>query len=188
VADHGLKPRHELSLSIFFAMTRGVAIPAYGAYKDCMIDWLPWSLLIASTLHITEEFLWPGGFMRWYQGYRAGGAGVTARFLIIVNAVLLIVCCKIGFLGYKKAGVNYWLGIAALLCANGIWHVWASYKSHSYSPGVITGVLFYVPLATYGYVHFLRAGEASLRTAAIAGIIGGSYPFWSALFHLRTKP
>jgi hypothetical protein len=39
--------------------------------------------------------------------------------------------------------------MSAVLCSNGIWHAWASYKSHSYSPGVVTGMLIYAPLAVY---------------------------------------
>jgi hypothetical protein len=152
-----------------------------------MVDWLPWTLLIAAILHICEEFVWPGGFVDWYRRYRADGSGVTTRFLIIVNGVLLVVCCNIGFLGRKEAGTDYWLLIAALLCSNGCWHLWASYKSRAYSPGVISGVLIYVPLAIYGYIHFIQSGVASLETAMIAGIAGGSYPFWSALYHLKIK-
>jgi hypothetical protein len=164
-----------------------VVFRARGGYKDSMIDWFPWTLLVAATLHICEEFVWPGGFMQWYRKYRADGSGVTARFLIIVNAVLLIVCCNIGFLGRKEAGINYWLGIAALLFSNACWHVWASYKSRSYSPGVVTGVLIYMPLAMYGYIYLVRSGSAGIVTAVIAGMAGGSYPFWSALYHTKAK-
>jgi hypothetical protein len=40
-----------------------------------------------------------------------------------------------------------WLMMSAVLALNGSWHAWASYKTHSYSLGVITGMLVYVPLA-----------------------------------------
>ena len=73
--------------------------------------------------------------------------------------------------------------VAALLCSNGIWHAWASYKSHSYSPGVVSGVSVYVPLALYGYWQFLGSGAATFGTALIAIIVGGSYQFWSTLYH-----
>jgi hypothetical protein len=44
-------------------------------------------------------------------------------------------------------------------------------------------VAIYVPLAIYGYEVFLRTGEASMGTAFIAGVVGGSYHFWSAMYH-----
>ena len=43
--------------------------------------------------------------------------------------------------------------------------------------------MIYVPLAIYGYAAFLRSGEASPGTAVTAGILGGSYPFRSAIYH-----
>jgi hypothetical protein len=153
------------------------------------MDWLMWAPLGAACVHMSEEFLVPGGFPSWYRGYRADSSRVTRRFLVIVNVALLIVCANIGLLGRTFPGIAYWLTISALLCSNGCWHVWASYKSRSYSPGVVTGVLVYVPLAAYGYSRFVRSGAASLGIAALAGIVGGSYPFWSAAYHglLRRK-
>lgn len=32
--------------------------------------WLFWAPLVAATLHIFEEFVWPGGFARWDREYR----------------------------------------------------------------------------------------------------------------------
>ncbi len=147
------------------------------------MDWLMWAPLVAASLHMSEEFLVPGGFLAWYRGYRADPSKITRRFLVIVNAVLLIVCCNVGLLGRTPIGIAYWLTISALLCSNGIWHAWASYRSHTYSPGVMTGVAIYVPLAVYGYSQFLRSGAVSIGTAALACVVGGSYPFWSAAYH-----
>lgn len=65
-------------------------------------------------------------------------------FLFIVNAVLVIVCCNVALLGRTTPGIIYWLAIMALACSNGIWHGWASYKSRSHSPGMVTGLLIVV--------------------------------------------
>ena len=149
------------------------------------MDWLPWAPLVAASLHISEEFIVPGGFPAWYRRYRADSSTITRRLLIIVNAALLLVCCNIALLGRTPLGIAYWLMISALLCSNGCWHAWASYKSHTYSPGVITGMAVYVPLAAYGYSQFIRSGDASITTAAVACVIGGSYHLWSAAYHGR---
>jgi hypothetical protein len=148
-----------------------------------MMDWLPWAPLVAASLHMSEEFLIPGGFFAWYRGYRKDPSRINRRFLVVVNALLLVMCCDIALLGRTPLGIAYWLGISALLCSNGIWHAWASYRSRSYSPGVVTGVAVYVPLAVFGYIHFLRSGAASPGVAAVACAIGGSYQFWSAAYH-----
>jgi hypothetical protein len=134
-----------------------------------------------------EEFVYPGGFPAWYRRYRADPSRITTRFLIVINVALLIACCNIGLLGRTTIGVAYWLVIAAVMCSNGCWHLWASYKSHSYSPGVGTGMMIYVPLAVYGYSQFVRSGVASIGMALVAGAIGGSYHLWSALFHAGSR-
>jgi hypothetical protein len=152
------------------------------------MDWLRWAPLGAASLHIIEEFVFPGGFAAWYRRYRLDASRITARFLVIINAALLVMCGDVALLGRTPLGIAYWLGIAALLCSNGCWHAWASYRQRAYSPGVITGLTIYLPLAVYGYVEFLRSGAASIRTALTAGIIGSSYQIWSAAYHKkRTK-
>jgi hypothetical protein len=151
--------------------------------SETMTDWLPWAPLGAVILHIFEEFVYPGGFVAWYRRYRVDASRITTRFLIIINAALLIACWDTAILVRRGAGVPYWLTIAALTCSNGCWHAWASFKSHEYSPGTITGIAIYVPLGVYGYNHFLRSGAASATTALIAAAIGCSYHIWSALFH-----
>ena len=147
------------------------------------MEWLMWAPLISAGLHISEEFGFPGGFPAWYRKYRADPSRINRRFLVIINGALLAACCNIGLLGGTLLGIVYWLIMAALLCSNGCWHAWASYKSRTYSPGVVTGVAVYVPLAVYGYLHFVRSGAVSTATAAVAAGIGGSYQLWSAAYH-----
>jgi hypothetical protein len=60
------------------------------------MDWLPWLPLIAAGLHIVEEFVFPGGFTAWYRSYRRQARRITPRFLVIVNAGLLLACLNIG--------------------------------------------------------------------------------------------
>ena len=151
------------------------------------MDWLPWAPLGAAILHMFEEFVYPGGFPAWYRRYRADPSRITTRFLILINGALLVACINIALLGRTTMGVAYWLLIMAVMCSNGCWHLWASYKSRGYSPGVGTGVIVYVPLAVYGYGHFVRTGASSIGMALVAGIVGCSYHLWSALFHKRSQ-
>lgn len=132
------------------------------------MDWLPWAPLGAAIVHMGEEFVYPGGFVAWYRRYRPDASRITIRFLVIINAALLFACLDIGLLKHRDAGVIYWLVIAAMMCSKGIWHTWASYKSRSYSPGVITGVLIYVPLAAFGFSFFLRTHHSSVQAAIAA--------------------
>jgi hypothetical protein len=147
------------------------------------MDWLPWAPLGAAMLHMSEQFVCPGGFVAWYRRYRKDASRITTRFLVIINAAALFACLDIGLL--KHNGVTCWPIIAAMMCSNGIWHAWASYKSRSYSPGMITGVIIYVPLTAYGFIFFLRTHQSSVQAAIAAGASGGSYHLWSELYHRK---
>ncbi len=146
--------------------------------------WLFWTPLIAASLHLLEEFVFPGHFSEWYIRYKPDiRKSATNRFLITINVLLLILCYDIGALGSSKLGIALWLGVMAMLAANGLWHLRGVVKTRSYSPGVLTGMLVYLPLAVYGYVLFLQSGQVSVLTTMISFAIGASYQMWSNIFH-----
>ena len=146
--------------------------------------WLAYGLFGAAVLHITEEFFWPGGFRDWYRRYRPEiRQSITLTFLVLVNLGFLVICWDAGALAQTAKGAALWLTIAGIAAGNGAWHAWACYRSHSYSPGTVTGVLLYLPLAAYGAFVFLSTGRASVATTVIALALGGSYMLWSRLFH-----
>ena len=152
------------------------------------MDPLAWSLLCAALIHIIEEFVWPGGFKAWYRVYLPGiAASVTDRFLIGINGVLLGFSALVALAVQAPHGngVAAWLSLAALLFCNGFFHALGTVQTRRYSPGVISGMLLYVPLAVYGFTHYVRSGRASVPTALFAVLIGGSYHFVSYMNHLR---
>jgi hypothetical protein len=120
---------------------------------------------------------------RWYRKYRGNATSVNRRFLVIINAGLLISLFEGAVAGRTPVGVALLLTFSGLLFSNGCWHLWASYRSHSYSPGAISGTILYLPLALFEYAGWIRLGRASLWTAALALSIGCTYPLWSALYH-----
>ena len=105
---------------------------------------IPWLPLVAVTLHLLEEFVWPGGFGNWYRSYRPErAASVTTTFLFLINALFVAMAVVPGVLGFRPYGVAIWLVVASIAAANGIFHLWASFRSRVYSPGVVTGCLVY---------------------------------------------
>ena len=148
-----------------------------------MMDWLAWAPLAAACCHIFEEFVWPGGFAAWYRRYRGNAPTVTARMLWIVNVGLLLACVNYALVAKTRLGATALLGMCALLCSNGLWHAWASVRSHTVSPGVVTGILLYVPLMIVEFNVYLQARRVTLWMAAVALVLGSSYHLWSALYH-----
>ena len=154
------------------------------------MTWLWWAPLGAAVFHMVEEFVYPGGFARWDRSYRpAIRSSITPRLHVVINVALLLACAQVGFLGgetdreVRGIGVFAWLALAALLFSNALFHVVGTVRTRTRSPGVITGVLLYLPMAFVGYWHFVRGGEASLLTATVAAMLGGSYHFWAGWLH-----
>jgi len=163
--------------------------------------WIWWAPLAASAAHITEEFFIPGGFAEWDRAYRPQiRKSITKRLHIIVNGALLLFALDVALLGSAgmtigrtrvassippPLAVPAWIALAALLASNAVWHVVGTIRTGRYSPGVCTGILIYIPLAIYGFAHFLHAGATPVVAAVIAALIGGSYHLWAALLHAR---
>src|ERR1043165_9899875 len=146
------------------------------------MNWLTWSLAVAAALHILEEFVWPGGFMEWWRAYRPATANhVSTRFLIFINTLLMVMAILVGWAAHfpRGNGVAAWLTLAALLFSNAIFHILGVIETRRYSPGMLTGIFLYMPLAVFGYYHFLTTGRATVGTAVCAAILGGSYHFIS---------
>jgi hypothetical protein len=153
-----------------------------------MTSLLAWSLTGAASFHIVEEFVFPGGFRSWWCAYRPEtAASVSNRFFILINAVLLVfsVSVALAVQAPKGNGVAAWLALAALLFSNAIFHIVGTIQTKRYSPGVISGIVLYIPIAIYGFVHFLGSGRASIPTALGAAFIGGSYHFIAFANHRR---
>jgi uncharacterized membrane protein len=147
-----------------------------------------WSLAIAASLHIVEEFVWPGGFKEWWIAYRPETAGsVSNQFLIGINALLIAMSVLIAFAvqAPRGNGVAALLTLAALLFSNAVFHLIGAVQTRRYSPGMVTGFLLYMPLAVIGYSWFLQSGRASTGTAIVAALLGGSYHFISFARHRR---
>jgi uncharacterized membrane protein YccC len=72
-----------------------------------------------------------------------------------------------------------------VLAGNTIFHARATLKMREYSPGLVSALLLYVPLAVVGFTHFLRTGDASMGTAVSAVLIGSAYNVFAARNHRR---
>jgi hypothetical protein len=145
-----------------------------------------WALPIAAAAHVFEEFVFPGGFKEWYARYRPETAtSFTPAFAVGINAFLLVACSAPLLLGPTPRSVALWLTLAAVLAGNAVFHARATLRMREYSPGLVTALLLYLPLAILGFTHFLRLGQASAGTAVSAALIGVSYSFFSTFNHRR---
>jgi len=147
-----------------------------------MIPWLP---LVVIAAHLLEEFVWPGGFAAWYRRiWPERAASVTPKFLVGINALNVLLAIGAGQWFDRPVGLGLWLVVASLAAANGVFHLRAVLRTGIYSPGVVTGVVLYIPLAAWGFVYFALNG-ARADVLIQAALIGPAYHFYSAWNHRR---
>jgi hypothetical protein len=152
-------------------------------------------------MRITEEFVWPGGFSQWDRDYRPRFRNSIAPGLhIVVNSLLVGLCISVALAGTGQAGgtvagvyfrnaippayaAHGWIVLAALLFSNAGFHLLGTHATRRYSPGVVTGVLLYVPLGLFGVWHFVAEGDVSAGAALVAAVPGGSCHLWAHVLH-----
>jgi hypothetical protein len=145
--------------------------------------WLP---LLAVVAHLVEEFVWPGGFAAWYRLYRPSrAASVTTRFLVIVNAVLVFIALLPPLLGATPRGYAFWFVVAMIGAVNALFHIYATRSRRVYSPGIVTGILFYLPLAMIGIHALVQTQLVAFGTVLQAVAIAVGFHIWSAWNHKR---
>jgi len=122
-------------------------------------------LPIAFGLHVTEEFIFPGGFIAWDNRYRPQFADTAGSFYVKVNtipgvAALLVALGAFDYAGgFSRAALPSWLALAAFMSWNAVsFHLRGALRTRRYSPGMATGLLLFLPLTAAGYVYLLRCG------------------------------
>ena len=110
-------------------------------------------LLVAAVLHLIEEYVYPGRFLRWLR--ISVGVAPSVAEAVVINTLFL------GLVASPLFGASLLLSVSvpSLLVANGALHVIGTIVTKRYSPGVITSVLLFFPLGTY----------ALLKTPTVSG-------------------
>lgn len=117
-------------------------------YNDPPLVWL---FVAAYVAHVLEELA--GGFPRWLA--TVIGRSLPYRDFLVINAVALIVLIACARAATRRESLGWiGIGIATVLFANGLVHLFGSLGTGTYSPGLVTGVVLYLPL---GQLALLRA-------------------------------
>lgn len=135
----------------------------------------------AMMLHVTEEFLFPGGFIEWYNKLIPSKTAKPVRYgyLVWINALMIGACVLPFYYGETKSGIAVWYCVAAIAGVNALFHIWGVFKLKTYSPGVITGTLLYIPLFVIGTIAFITSEILSVRRAIFIVAIAIGYHIFS---------
>jgi uncharacterized protein with HXXEE motif len=122
-------------------------------------DWVIWLVWPIATLHTVEEYIVPGGFLRYFNAVTFASADphgpLTARRAFLTDAVagvanpIVVLTLSMVYL----PGIWFFVGV---LLINGFFHLIETVKTGRYFPGAGTSALLYLPgftAITYFYVQ-----------------------------------
>jgi hypothetical protein len=161
--------------SLFFLLKLDGLPSKYGVI---LVFFLP----ITFGLHVTEEFIFPGGMEEWTKSYRPQLAGaITQSYLFKINAIplvafLLVSLGAFNYMGtYSFGGLYAWLVLMSIQAFNALFHIRATFRTRQYAPGVVTGIVFYLPLAIVSFVFFIKTGAINIFSAIGCLVIGSFF-------------
>lgn len=137
--------------------------------------WVIWLLVVVGGAHTFEEYIWPGGFIRWINGsfFRNDDVDkpLSAKLAFFIDAAAGVTI--IGLLAV--VGTDYlWLtlGIASIFLVNGAWHLTTSITSGVYSPGAVSSALLNLPIGAYILYFYTANAHAGLFELVISYSMG----------------
>jgi hypothetical protein len=133
-------------------------------YRDAGLLWL---FVPAYLVHLGEE--WVGGFTEWI-GTVVGRPLPAAAFFVINGIALVLVVA--GIRAAIREDSHGWIAVAVatIVLVNTLAHAAGATLTGSYSPGLISAVVLYVPL---GSLTMLRAIDHAPRAQLTRGIVMG---------------
>jgi hypothetical protein len=134
-------------------------------YRDPQLVWL---IPCAYTAHLLEE--WFGGFPEWV-GTVVGSPLPRPAFLAINAVALALMLVATQQITRRERSGWMAIALATIIGVNGVGHILGSLATRSYSPGLITGVVFYLPLAKLVLMRaWLQASGDMWRYGVASGI------------------
>ncbi len=138
------------------------------------MDWIFQAFVGAAVLHVFEEYFFPGGFPNFMkESFPAFAPFITRNFAILVNGLFLVLCILAAVVG--RDALVFSLSIAGLLISNGLTHLLGSLRARRYAPGLVTGLLFYIPLGILAYFLFSNSGQLTMTQGIISFLLGLAY-------------
>jgi hypothetical protein len=137
--------------------------------------WLLWASLPALFWHQTEEWVFPGGFLPWFNrdvmGSESDEFPITRRLGLAINTGL---GWGVGLAGAILARRAPWVGVAFLTTnvPNAALHISEAVRQRAYNPGLATSITLLAPLGGAGLVRMARSGHASRRDMAVGIALG----------------
>lgn len=138
---------------------------------DKAIRILAWLFPVTFVIHIAEEYWGGGGFSAYMV--RARGVSLSPSRFLLMNSFgfgLML----LGVLLARKFGFTRWLVVClgALVLGNGLSHTINGVVSREYNPGLVSGLLIWIPLGLLAVLYLKRRMAGRMYWTALAVGIG----------------
>jgi hypothetical protein len=150
-------------------------------------QWVFWYVPAVALLHTMEEYVWPGGFVRWFNtiafGSKNPNAPLSARRALLTDASAAIAI--VPALVFFGASVPLLVMIfAAVLLVNAFFHICETIKTGVYSPGTVTAIALYLPVLTWVAYFYVSNELVSVVQLVFAFAMGLGF---TALFFFLVR-
>lgn len=126
-----------------------------------------WLFPATMALHALEEAATGETFPRWVS--RSAGVDLAAGEFLALNAIALAVIVAGTVLALRlQRGAWAVAALGAAVLGNGLAHLAATLATASWSPGVVTGTLLWIPLGTFALTRAARRGRPADLAIGIA--------------------
>src|SRR5207247_7792328 len=125
---------------------------------DTNVLTLLWSLPIALSLHVFEEFALPGGFGHWIRAY-SPRKPKNDFYYFMVNASGIAATIIIALKATDTIGFRLYLYSAAIMGGNAATHIRGTIQKKRYCPGTVSGGLLLLPLFIISQWYFVSTGR-----------------------------
>lgn len=133
-------------------------------YRDPLLVWL---LPLAYALHMLEE--WFGGFPEWIA--LVIGSPLPRPAFLAINAVAFTLAIIASRRATARESAGWMtIAVATVLLVNGLAHILGTLVTRTYSPGLFTGIVLYLPLAQ---LTLLRAWSQAEGGSFAGGVLAG---------------
>jgi hypothetical protein len=129
-----------------------------------------WFFPITLLIHLSEEF-WAGeGFLSWNARSTGAVFSITKFFTLVTIGFILVLVGVVLAKHYKRMR---WIisALATIFLINGFSHLFATLTQQRYSPGLISGLLLWIPFSIW---ILLSEHRNASKRAFFGGIITGA--------------
>jgi hypothetical protein len=153
-------------------------------------EFVLWVVVLAAAVHVLEEYLLD--WLTWANDTLGSRLGfhLTWPDFYMTNAALVVVAIAAAGIGWSSPEVS--LAVPALFVVNAVgFHILPTVVGRRFSPGTISAVLVYLPVAAWAYWAADADGVLTTRAvvvSALGGVLLMAYPVILARLAGKLRP